>query len=128
MPESKRISIVDGLTNQTTTIQTGGYVFGLNVNTVTNKIYVANAYIGKVSFIDAKIQFGAVANCLAVLCFNLSLRQGDPAGGNERGDGLFYRLKAGKSGAVSKTLPAFLNGDAGATHNVSPRGFCIALL
>src|SRR5215468_5639440 len=70
----------------------------------------------------------AVANCLAVLCFNLSLRQGDPAGGNERGDGLFYRLKAGKSGAVSKTLPAFLNGDAGATHNVSPRRFCIALL
>ena len=59
MPESKRISIVDGLTNQTTTIQTGGYVFGLNVNTVTNKIYVANAYIGKVSIIDAKIQFGA---------------------------------------------------------------------
>ena len=70
----------------------------------------------------------AAASYLAALCSSLSLRQGYPARGNERGDGLLYRLKAGKSGAVSKTLPTFFDGNTGATHDVPPRGFCIALL
>jgi YVTN family beta-propeller protein len=50
--ESKKITAVDGITNQTTTIPTAGYVFDGAVNPVTNKVYVANGYIGKVTVID----------------------------------------------------------------------------
>ncbi len=52
----------------------------------------------------------------------------NPAGGNKRRNGLLYRLKTGESRAVSKTLAALLDGNAGTAHDMSPGGFGVTFL
>ena len=42
--------------------------------------------------------------------------------------GLLYRPKAGESGAITKTLAAFLDGNAGTAHDMSPGGLGVAFL
>ena len=50
--ESKTVTLIDGLTNQTTAIATAGYVSGLAINPASNKVYVVNPYNGRLSVID----------------------------------------------------------------------------
>src|SRR6516162_6854393 len=51
----------------------------------------------------------------------------DPAGANQCCNRLLNRLNAGEPRAVSKTLAALLDGNAGTPHDVTPRGFGVTL-
>jgi len=55
------VTVIDGASNQLTTVAVGNTPLALGVNPVTNKIYVANAYDNTVTVID-----GATLNTAAV--------------------------------------------------------------
>jgi len=110
--QSKRITVADGLTNQTRAIQTAGYVFGLDVNPVTNKIYVANAYVGKVTVIDGSsdrvttLSVGRFPTSLAVnpVTNKVYVASSEPCGGIAVIDGKTEEVTKIKTGAELTTV------------------------
>lgn len=105
--QSKKITVIDGFTNQTTEIQTAGFVFDVAANPGTNKIYVTNSYIGKISVIDGvngNLSIIAAGHFPTSIAINSATNRiyaanGDPCGGVAVIDGdsgkVTARIKAG---------------------------------
>jgi YVTN family beta-propeller protein len=106
--QSKKITAVDGVTNQTTTIPTAGYVFDVALNPVTNKVYVANGYIGKVTVIDGStysvrtISVGRFPTSIAVnpITNKIYVADGNLCGGVAVIDGSTEEVTIVKAGTV----------------------------
>ena len=98
--ESRDITVIDGTTSQTTAITTAGYVSDLALNPVTNTIYAANSYIGKLSVIDGftnsvtAVAVGGYPVSIAVnpVTNNIYVANGDLCGGVTIIDGRTSRI------------------------------------